>query len=171
MALLLNGRKVVVAVAAVLFIAACSVLRRNVVGPTPIPDTCQLVPQPTGEKWIPIVAGTPPPSYAYAGQEVQTSFSGGYLVLNNAVVCGDEGIVDYVHSDELPGWRDERRVRFDLDGQRFGEGLCGYECTITGTIPSTMQVGVYTLYVGIPVRVRDLTFELFVVPSPTLHVE
>ena len=167
----LGGRKAAVVAAVFLFAAACTVLREDFGGPTPIPDTCEVVPQLTGEKWVPIVAGTPPPSYAYAGQEIQTSFSGGYLVANNAVVCGDKGIVDYVHSDELPGWRGERRVEFELDGQQFGEGRCGYECTVSGTIPSTMQVGVYTLYVGIPGRVRDLTFELFIVPSPTPRVE
>jgi len=167
----LNGRKVAVVATAFLFIAACTVLQSDLDGPTPIPDTCQVVPQATGEKWIPIVSGTPLPSYAYAGQEIQSSFSGGYLIANNAVVCGEKGIVDYVYSDELPGWRGERRVNFELDGQRFGEGLCGYECTISGTIPSAMQVGVYTLYVGIPGRVRDLTFELFIVPSPTPGVE
>ena len=37
-----------------------------------------------------------------------------------------QGIVDYVHSDELPGWRGERPVRFELDGQRFGEEMCRY---------------------------------------------
>jgi hypothetical protein len=167
----LTNRKTIALIAAVLFLVACGVLQKDLDGPTPIPDTCQVVPQLTGEKWVPIVAGTPPPSYAYAGQEIHTSFSGGYLVVNNAVVCGDEGIVDYVHSDELPGWRGERPVRFELDGQRFGDGVCGYGCSITGTIPSVMQVGVYTLYVGIPGPVRDLTFEMFIVHSPTPHVE
>ena len=168
----LTKRKVMIPMAVVLFLVACGVLQMEQDGAQPTPtETCQIVPQATGEKWIPIVAGTPPPSFAYAGQEIQASFSGGYLVINNAVVCGDKGIVDYVHSDELPGWRGERRVGFDLDGQRFGERVCGYECTVTGTIPSAVQVGVYTLYVGIPWRARDLTFELFIVPSPTPAVE
>ena len=167
----LNGHRATVVAATCLFLAACSVLRMDPSGPTPIPDTCQVVPQLTGEKWVPIVAGTPPPSYAYAGQEIHTSFSGGYLVANNAIVRGEEGVVDYVHSDELPGWRGERPVRFELDGQRFGEGMCRYECSVTGTIPSNVQVGVYTLYVGIPGPVRDLAFELFIVPSPTPRVE
>ena len=168
----LTNRKTITLVAAALFLVACGMLQRDPHEPLPTPtETCQIIPQATGEKWIPIVAGTPPSSYAYAGQEIQSSFSGGYLIANNAVVCGEKGIVDYVYSDELPGWRGERRVGFELDGQRFGEGLCGYECTISGTIPSAMQVGVYTLYVGIPGRVRDLTFELFIVPSPTPGVE
>jgi hypothetical protein len=147
-----------------LLLAACGALRTATVTPEP---TCEIVPQATGEKWIPIVRVTPPPSYAYAGQTIQVSFSGGYLVGNNAVVCGAEGIVDYVHSDELPGWRDVRTVAFQLGDQRFGERTCAYDCTITGTIPGAIDVGVYPLYVLAPVRLRELAFELFIVPSPT----
>jgi hypothetical protein len=125
------------------------------------------LPQPTGEKYIPIVVGTPPPSYAYAGQTIHVSFSGGYVVGNNAVSCGDKGIVDYVYSDELPGWSYARQAALQIYDQRFGESECDYRCAITASIPVSVDVGVYPLYVLVPWRVRALEYELFIVPSPT----
>ena len=164
MAAWLAYRKGIVLAILCLFLAACSTLRTLTVSPEP---TCQIQPQPTGEKYIPIVLGTPPPSYAYAGQAIEVSFSGGYLVGNNAVICGEERGVEYIHSDELPGWSYARTIALEIDGQRFGERVCEYECAIAGTIPGTIDVDVYPLYVLIPAPVRVLEFELFIVPSPT----
>ena len=162
----LPARKGIILGVLCLFFAACGTLPTGTVPPDLKEPTCQILAQPTGEKYIPIVLGTPPPSYAYAGQAIEVSFSGGYLVGNNAVICGDQD-VDYVYADELPGWSYARTVALEIDGHRFGERVCDYECAIAGTIPGTIDVDVYPLYVLIPAPVRVLEFDLFIVPSPT----
>jgi len=168
MAYWLACRKAIGLSALCLLLAACRALRTLTVAPTWTAEpTCQILPQATGEKPIPIVLGPPPPSHAYAGQTIHVSFSGGYLVGNNAVICGEDGIVDYVYSDELPGWSYARPVALQIYDHRFGERECDYECAITTTIPGTVDVGVYPLYVVAPVPGRTLEFELFIVPSPT----
>ena len=108
-------RKTIALSALCLFLAACGALRTPTVVPTATPEpTCRIQPQPTGEKLIPMVVGTPPPPEAYPGQTIYMSFTGGYFVSNNAIICGDRGVIGTVYSNELPGWQSERTITLQL---------------------------------------------------------
>lgn len=129
--------------------------------PTLSPEpTCYLIPQPTGEKIIPVTIGTPPPPQAQPGETITLSFSGGYLIVNNARICGDNEIVGYIYADELPGFSYQRTVRASIDNESLAELDCDYDCCVEVTIPVTASQGSHRLRVGPPFGFRELEFDL-----------
>lgn len=128
--------------------------------PTVSPEpTCYLIPQPTGEKFIPVTIGTPPPPQAQPGETITFSFSGGYLILNNAQVCGDE-VVGYIYTDELPSFSYQRTIRVLIDNERLADLDCDYDCCIKVTIPVTASQGLHRLRLGSPFGLGRLEFDL-----------
>lgn len=100
------------------------------------------------------------------GQRVTVSFSGGFVVPNNARVCGEDNIVGYVHSDELPGFSYRRTVRIRLDEDVRAETECGMACTVSLEIPEGIAPGMHRIEVRPPNGWRnELTFEVEVLPA------
>jgi hypothetical protein len=129
--------------------------------PAVSPDSkCYLLPQPTGEKIIPVTIGTPPPPQAQPGETISLSFSGGYLIVNNARVCGDNEVVGYIYADELPGFSYRRTVRVSIDKKTLAELECDYDCRVEVTIPDSTGQGLYRLRLGPPFGFRGLDFDL-----------
>lgn len=135
--------------------------------PTPGPEPpCAIYPLPTGEKVIPAVVGTPPPPSALPGETISFSFSGGYLVANNLCVCGDRGIIEYVYSDQLPGYSYRRTVEVRLDDQMVSRVGCDRDCPIAVTLPTAIGPGLHRLDVSGPGIGSELDFELLIVLTP-----
>ena len=155
-------------IAIVLALFGCATPPTN---PTQTPVTatpkpaCTIMPQPTGEKLIPIVQGTPPPLQVKPGEQFTLSFSGGYMIMNNARTCGDDGIVTYIYSDELPGYSYERSVQVLLDGEDFVRPICDYDCQLAITLPDTLEPGPHDLQLDLPFF-NEVAFDLIVV-TPT----
>jgi hypothetical protein len=140
-----------------LLLAACHL------GPTPLPAqtgtfspapsptaTCYLQPQPTGEKVIPIQIETPPPAQAQPGESISIHFSGGYTILNNARVCGENNIVEYVYADELPSFSYQRTVRVLMDDDLLAAVECNNKCRIALVIPADTSLGMHQLRLQTP---------------------
>ena len=140
-----------------LFLTACHL------GPTPLPAqtgasspapsptaTCYLQPQPTGEKVIPIQIETPPPTQARPGESISIHFSGGYTILNNARVCGENNIVEYVYADELPTFSYQRMVYVLMDDVQLVAVECNYECGLELVIPTDTPLGMHQLRLRTP---------------------
>lgn len=137
--------------------------RRPTVSPEP---TCYLLPQPTGEKIIELEVTRSPPLQVAPGQRVIVSFSGGYVIFNNARVCGESNVVGYVHSDELPGYSYERTVRIRLDDEFIAETECGMACAVSLEIPEGIAHGKHRIEVRPRYGWRnELTFEIEVLPA------
>lgn len=148
----------------VLIIGACSRQNSQGVALTPTVEptaTCYPVVQATGEKIIyPTVEATPPARLA-SGQTITVTFSGDYVILNNAIVCGEDGIVGYVYSDELyPDYNWERQVTIQLNEQTLDSISCDYTCRIEVMIPDDTLPGAYQLVLSPPFL--DISFDLVV---------
>ena len=141
----------------VLLLAACA---SQTPQPPSITPTCYPLPQATGEKYIGPTVEAGPARQVMPGQVITVAFSGNYLIVNNAVVCGDS-VVGYKHSDELPSFRWQRSVRVLLDGQMLKEVECGYTCQLEVTIPQDTSPGAHSLMVD--TNWEDLSFDLQVV--------
>ena len=141
----------------VLLLGACYL------GPTPLPAqtgtsspapsptaTCYLQPQPTGEKVIPIQIEAPPPTQARPGESISIHFSGGYTILNNARVCGENNIVEYVYTDELPAFSYQRTVRVLMDDDLLAAVECNNECGLELVIPTDTPLGMHQLRLQTP---------------------
>lgn len=122
--------------------------------PTP---TCRLLPQPTGEKIIRPTIEVPPAAQIVAGQPISLTLSGGYVILNNAVMCGDK-LLNYVHGDELPDFNWERTVEIRLDDRTLTIVKCGYRCQIKVNTPAGITPGAHKLALAIGWEV--VTFEV-----------
>jgi len=113
------------------------------------PD-CYLQPQPTGEKIVPPTVVATPPAQARPGQVLHLRFSGGYVALNNARICGGE-IVGYIHDDELPTPRVMCKFTLRLNEQMLASGdRCPPECEVQFTIPEDILPGRYQLSLWTP---------------------
>lgn len=114
----------------------------------------------TGEKIIRPTVEVPPPSQVVAGQVIMLTFSGDYLILNNAIVC-DETIVRYAYSDEFPAFSWKRTIIVLLDDQVLTTSECDYTCQLEATIPGDSRAGGHTLMVE--TNWERITFELQVI--------
>lgn len=59
------------------------------VRPTVTEPACTLGPQPTGEKIVRPTIVSPPAARARPGETLRIRFSGGYVAVNNAKICGN----------------------------------------------------------------------------------
>jgi hypothetical protein len=141
----------------VLLLAACASQTRQQPMGTP---TCYPLPQATGEKYIEPTVEAGPARQVMPGQVITVAFSGNYLIVNNAIVCGDT-VAGYKHSDELPSFDWQRPVRVLLDGQALKEVQCGYDCQLAVTIPLDSVPGAHVLRLA--TNREDLRFDLEVV--------
>ncbi len=132
--------------------------------PDPTP-TCYLQPQPTGEKYIPANIETPAPAQVQPGQPISIHFSGGYIILNNARVCGENNIVGYIYDDELPSFSYRRTVQVSLDDNTLTTAECDNECAIEVIIPAGTAPGIHQLILQIP-RIRDVVFDIDIISTP-----
>jgi hypothetical protein len=161
-------------VLALLLLSACYL------GPTPLPTqtgtsspapsptaTCYLQPQPTGEKVIPVQIEATPPAQAWPGESISIHFSGGYIILNNARVCGENNIVGYVYADELPSFSYQRTVRVFMDDDLLAAVECNNTCGLELVIPTDTSLGMHQLRLQTP---HSETFDIEIVdegtPSP-----
>lgn len=112
----------------------------------PIPPSCTPYPLPTGEKVIhPTVEATPPNQFI-SGQVLTVTFSGGYAISNNAIVCEDNEIIGYAHSDELDSnYNWDRQVTIQLDERVLERVNCDYICQIEVTLPENLSPGIHKL--------------------------
>lgn len=111
-------------------------------GPTP---TCYLQPMPTGEKIVKATIEAAPPAQAQPGDALSLRFSGGYVAVNNARMCGAE-VVGYVHDDELATPRVIRHVTIRLNDQVLAErDGCPADCQLDFIIPVETPPGRYML--------------------------
>jgi len=148
----------------VLIIGACSRQNSQGVALTPTVEpaaTCYPVIQPTGEKIIyPTVEATPP-AQLESGQTVTVTFSGDYIIFNNAIVCAEDEIVGYAYSDELdPNYNWERQVTVQLNEQALDRITCDYTCQVEVMIPGHTLPGDYQLVLSPPFL--DISFDLVV---------
>jgi hypothetical protein len=129
---------------------ACASFVANTVK-TPFPGPgCTLQPQPTGEKFVRPTIESPPGAQARPGETLRIRFSGGYVALNNARVCGNE-VVDYIYSDEFPTPQILRRVIIRLDDRELAavdcpEAICEFEFVI----PTDVSPGEHELILVTP---------------------
>jgi hypothetical protein len=137
---------------------ACTAQTTPGITPTP---TCYPKPQPTGEKIIKPTVETRPPVQVSPGQVVKIVFSGGYVILNNAITCG-ETVVRYMHSDELPSFDWTRTVEVLLDGNALTTAECEYTCEIDAKIPEDVKPGTQKLVLDTNYW-EDVVFEIQVV--------
>jgi hypothetical protein len=122
-------------------LAACS----SPSSPAPVPTpTCYPRPEATGEKIIGPTVEASPPAQASPGQVITIRFSGNYIIVNNAIVCG-ETVVRHAHSDELPVFNWDRTVEVSLDEQPLTTVECGYQCQVDVTIPQDIPSGAHEL--------------------------
>jgi len=118
--------------------------------PSPPPQstpTCYPRPQPTGEKIVGATVEAPPPTQVSPAQTITLTLSGGYIIANNAIVCGESSVVRYAFSDELPGFSWDRSVDVMLDASTVASIHCGYECRVEVTIPADTAPGPHQLVV------------------------
>lgn len=133
--------------------------------PAPSP-TCYLEPQPTGEKYIPPKIDPSPLAQAHPGDEISLHFSGGYIIGNNARVCGDD-ITGYVYSDDLPSYTySQRTITVSLEDNTLTTVECGYECTLEFVIPPDMPLGARELIVN-SIYFSEITFDIEIVEEGT----
>lgn len=134
--------------------------------PMPSP-TCYLQPQPTGEKVIPPTIEPPSPLQVQPGDEISLHYSGGYIIGNNARICGDNNIVGYIYSDDLPSYTySQRTVMVSFEDNTITTVECEYECTIDLVIPVDIPLG------GGELRLHassfgDVTFDIEIVEEGT----
>lgn len=122
-------------------LGACFLQVRQAIAPAPL---CYLQPQATGEKIIlPTIEATPAAEIATAS-DIVIVFSGNFLIINNAVICG-EVIERYVHSDTLPDFSWDRQVEVLIGERLLTTVKCGYTCRIEASIPADLLSGVYQL--------------------------
>jgi hypothetical protein len=140
-------------------LGACAAQSANPLLPQPTP-TCQLQPQATGEKYVAATVEASPPARASPGQEIIVVVSGAYgLVGNNAVVCGDGEVVEYVFSDGLPSFNWQRTVEVRLDGRTLSVVECENPCRIELILPPQTPVGMHELAL-VTRGVEPVTFEV-----------
>ena len=126
-------------------LSACAAPPPTAPRPQPTP-TCQLQPQATGEKYVGPTVEASPPARVAPGQAIAIMISGAYgFVRNNAVVCGDGEIVDYVFSDELPTFNWRRAVEVRLDGRTLTVVECENPCRIEFALPPQTPSGTHAL--------------------------
>lgn len=141
---------------------ACNNIEAEIVSPVPEPSpTCEIQPQATGEKLI-FATVEAYPAFEYApGDIVSLTFSGNYLITNNAIICGEESeIVGYIFSDQLDRWSWEREVTVSLGDRELKRIQCGYTCEIEVVIPQDALLSGYTLVVNS--WVEDISFQIVV---------
>jgi hypothetical protein len=127
----------------------------------PVPtSTCYPKPEPTGEKVIRPTLEATPPAQVSPGQSFTVTFSGNYLIANNAIICGDT-LVKHAYSDELPTFNWNRTVRVALDERTLTTVACGRTCQIEATIPKDSQTGAHTLI--LETNWERITFDLQIV--------
>ncbi len=113
--------------------------------PTPVSTpTCYPRPEPTGEKIIGPTVAAPPPAQVSPGQVIAIAFSGNYIIVNYAIVCGDT-IVRHAHGDEFPSFNWDRTVEVLLDEHTLTTVACGYTCQAEVTIPQDILPGAHKL--------------------------
>jgi hypothetical protein len=118
------------------------------VPPSPAPTpTCYPRPEATGEKYIPATIEPSSPLQAAPGEAIAIHITGGYLIVNNAIVCGEGNVTGYVHADRLPGFTWDRTVLARLDGLEISRTTCGYTCRAEIVIPAGASPGVHQLEV------------------------
>jgi hypothetical protein len=111
---------------------------------------CTLQPQATGEKILWPTIESPPGAQARRGETLDLRFSGGYVALNNARVCGNE-VVDYIYSDEFPTPEIIRRVSIRLDDRELARVDCpGAKCEFEFVIPVDVSLGKHELVLVTP---------------------
>lgn len=126
---------------------------------TPLPSpTCYPLPQPTGEKYLPPTIEAAPPMQVSPGQTITVTFSGGYIILNNAITCG-ETVVEYKYSDELPNFTWDRRVEVWWDDQVLATVQCAYRCRVETAVPQDASPGAHQLSVDAFMG-DEITFDL-----------
>jgi hypothetical protein len=141
---------------------ACNDIEAEIVTPAPEPSpTCETQPQPTGEKVI-LATVEAYPAFEYApGDVVSLTFSGNYLITNNAIICGEEHeIVGYIYSDQLDRWSWEREVTVSLGDRELERIRCEYTCEIEAAIPEDTLPNGYTLIVNS--WIEDISFQIVV---------
>jgi hypothetical protein len=126
--------------------------------PQPAP-TCQVLPQPTGEKFVDATIEAPPPAQAAPGQEIAITLSGAYgLVGNNLITCPGQADV-YAFSDELPAFDWAREIEVQLAGRAVAAVTCQNPCRIVFTIPADTPPGLQALTL-LAARVDPVTFSI-----------
>jgi hypothetical protein len=134
--------------------------------PSPVPTkpvstpTCYPRAEPTGEKLIDPTVEAPPPAQLSPGQAFTVTFSGNYLVANNAIICGD-AVVKHAYSDELPAFNWNRTVVVLLDERTLTMVECGQTCQIEATIPPDTARGAHKLILA--TNWERMSFDLRVV--------
>jgi len=110
-----------------------------------VTPTCYLAPQATGEKIVmPTFISTLPAS-ARPGQTLELRFSGGYVALNNARMCG-ETLTGYIFSDALSTPAVIRNIGVLLNEQPLTVRVdCADVCRVEVDIPPDTPPGKYTL--------------------------
>lgn len=134
--------------------------------PMPSP-TCYLEPQPTGEKYIPPNIEPSPPAHLHPGDEISLHYSGGYMIGNNARICGNDNIVGYIHSDELPSYTyPQRTVMVSLEETTLTTVECEYECMIEFVVPDDIPLGAHQLRI-LASSISHVTFDVEIVAEGT----
>jgi hypothetical protein len=123
--------------------------------------TCYPQPQPTGEKIIKPTIESRPPVQVSPGQVIKIVFSGGYVILNNAITCGGS-VVRYMHSDEFPSFDWKRTVKVLLGENTLTTADCEYTCEVEAMIPDDVKMGTQKLILDINFW-EELVFEIQVV--------
>ncbi len=155
---------------AYLVLAACSNSRSSSNGgdlgigaPFTESAPCELIPQPTGEKILPLIVEVAPPAEVQRGESFPIEFAGGYLISNNARVCVDGSIDGYIFANEVPGYDYHRRIQISLGDELLAELECIYECNSQITIPNETTPGEYILSIGTPSKFLSAQFNILVV--------
>jgi hypothetical protein len=112
--------------------------------PVAVTPTCFPRPEATGEKFIGPTVEATPPAQVTQGQVLTVTFSGAYVIGNNAILCAAE-VMGHIYSDVLPGFDWNRKIVILLDGQTLETAECAYTCQVKVPLPQNISPGSHQL--------------------------
>lgn len=147
----------------IVFLAAC----QPPPSPSPVASpTCQILLNPTTERFIELDFLTRLPSAAAPGDTLQLSFEGGYVLFLEAEVCGGE-IAEATYA--YPQYSDRsREVEILLDEVVIHTAQCTNHCEVEFSIPQDISLGRHEISLDVSsyLFTDNNTFLLDIIPSP-----
>lgn len=141
--LLAVGTSAMMLLLALYLVSACNQIYLPRPAATP---TCIIRPLPTGERLFEAQDLVPPPTQMHAGESAEIRFSGGLLIAATSIQCGDDFSI--LRGNLETAEASTRMVTLYWDEGFLARTTCGYDCTVTFTIPAETAPGTYSLRVG-----------------------